>query len=118
MHTFLFVYVMFAFSQNSRAMIYIEENSKMADVVFPTKPIVVSLKDYDDVSSADDRIINGYPVICVSVSKVAFEQFVLRVIFMLKGGAIKYYLVCIYVCPNPMLSDICTVLMTIKHRLS
>ncbi|XP_071125097.1 extracellular matrix protein 3-like [Mytilus edulis] len=52
--------------KNSRAMIYIEENSKMADVVFPTKPIVVSLKDYDDVSSADDRIINGYPVICVS----------------------------------------------------
>ena len=49
-------------------MIYIEENTKMADVVFPTKPIIVSLKDYDDVSSADNLVMNGYPVVCITVS--------------------------------------------------
>ena len=31
---------------------YIEENSKLADVVFPVPPIVVSLKDYDSVATS------------------------------------------------------------------
>ena len=52
-------------------MVYIEEKNKMADVVFPRKPVVVSLKDYDHVSSTDRVVINGFPLICVTVSIMA-----------------------------------------------
>ena len=48
---------------------YIEENSKLADVVFPVPPIVVSLKDYDSVATSAQKLpVQGYPLVCVSVS--------------------------------------------------
>ncbi|XP_053399449.1 FRAS1-related extracellular matrix protein 2-like isoform X2 [Mercenaria mercenaria] len=52
---------------NSRATVYIEENSKFIDVVFPVPPLVVSLRDLDRVDRAMNmKPINGYPLICVS----------------------------------------------------
>ncbi|KAL4230245.1 FRAS1-related extracellular matrix protein 2 [Mactra antiquata] len=51
----------------SRAIVYIEENSQLADVIFPVQPLIVSLRDYDRVEqSINIRPINGYPLICVS----------------------------------------------------
>ena len=48
---------------------YIEENSKLADVVFPVPPKVVSLRDYDNVAGSAQKLpVQGYPVVCVSVS--------------------------------------------------
>ena len=46
----------------------IEEKNRLADVVFPLRPLVVSLQDYDAGARADLSPINGYPVICVTVS--------------------------------------------------
>lgn len=54
--------------RNIRAMVYIEENKKIADVVFPTQPVVVSLRDYDLPRSAIENPIHGYPVVCITVS--------------------------------------------------
>ncbi|KAL3878630.1 hypothetical protein ACJMK2_030964 [Sinanodonta woodiana] len=51
---------------NNRALIYIEENNKLADVIFPVKPIVVSLRDYDDVANADKEPVQGYPLVCIT----------------------------------------------------
>ena len=48
---------------------YIEENSKLADVVFPVPPKVLSLRDYDNVAGSAQKLpVQGYPVVCVSVS--------------------------------------------------
>ena len=48
---------------------YIEENSRLADVIFPVPPIVVSLRDYDHVGNVAQKLpVQGYPLICVSVS--------------------------------------------------
>ena len=48
---------------------YIEQKSRLADIILPAAPFVVSLNDYDNVGKADGSgIIQGYPVICVSVS--------------------------------------------------
>ena len=52
---------------------YIEENSKLADVIFPVPPIVVSLRDYDNVAGSAQKLpVQGYPLICVSVSTEFF----------------------------------------------
>jgi len=49
--------------------VYIEQKSRLADIILPAAPFVVSLNDYDNVGKADGSgIIQGYPVICVSVS--------------------------------------------------
>lgn len=45
----------------------IEEKNRLADVVFPLKPLVVSLRDYDQAATTENNPINGYPVICVTV---------------------------------------------------
>ena len=61
---------------NDRALVYIEENSRLADVIFPVPPIVVSLRDYDDVGvSAQKLPTQGYPVVCVSVSMLKICKF-------------------------------------------
>lgn len=54
--------------RNDRAQVVIEEKNRLADVVFPLKPLVVSLRDYDQAATAESNPINGYPVICVTVS--------------------------------------------------
>ena len=52
----------------SKAIVYIEEGSSMADVTFPAVPYVVSLLLYDDPElSRDAPPAAGYPVICVTV---------------------------------------------------
>ena len=49
---------------------YIEENSRLADVIFPVPPVVVSLRDYDNVGIAAQKLpVQGYPLVCVSVSR-------------------------------------------------
>lgn len=54
--------------QMSKAIIYIEETNRMADVTFPSVPRVVSLLHYDDIDRNRDALpVAGYPVICVTV---------------------------------------------------
>lgn len=54
--------------QMSKAIIYIEETNSMADVTFPSVPIVVSLLHYDEIDKNKDSLpVAGYPVICVTV---------------------------------------------------
>lgn len=63
------------FQPENEATVYIEQNSKLADVIFPVPPIVVSLRDFDDVARAQGRKpIQGYPLVCVSVSKCSFGK--------------------------------------------
>ncbi|XP_060078834.1 extracellular matrix protein 3-like [Ylistrum balloti] len=52
--------------RNERTMVYVEENKKIMDVVFPSRPIVVSLRDYDDPLGNRDNPVHGYPVICIT----------------------------------------------------
>lgn len=54
--------------QMTKAIIYIEEGNSMADVTFPSVPVVKSLLQYDDtISVPESRPEAGYPVICVTV---------------------------------------------------
>lgn len=47
----------------------------MADVTFPSVPVVVSLLQYDDPSrSRDARLVTGYPVVCVTVGHCHLRQ--------------------------------------------
>lgn len=40
----------------------------MADVTFPSVPVVVSLLHYDEIGQHKDSLpVAGYPVICVTV---------------------------------------------------
>ena len=55
--------------QNSKAKVYIEERTKVADVTFPDRPMVLSLRDYDNPEQADDNPVQGYPLICVTVRR-------------------------------------------------
>lgn len=57
-----------AIIDNDKTIVYIEENLHRTGVTFPLIPTVVSLKDYDDISKADAKPIQGYPLICVTVS--------------------------------------------------
>jgi hypothetical protein len=51
-----------------RTTVYIEEMSLMADVTFPTRPMVLSLRDYDNIENRDVDPVPGYPLICLTVS--------------------------------------------------
>ncbi|XP_077014161.1 FRAS1-related extracellular matrix protein 2 [Tamandua tetradactyla] len=59
---------MIAETQDTKAIVYIEEATSMADVTFPSVPQVVSLLIYDDTSRARLSMgpTAGYPVICVT----------------------------------------------------
>ena len=57
-----------ALMENSKVIVYIEENLYRTGVTFPLIPTVVSLRDYDDVSKSPVEPIQGYPLICVTVS--------------------------------------------------
>ena len=54
----------------ARTVIYIEEPGYQKVVTFPLKPVVISLHDYDEVTNAKIHPINGYPLICVTVTKL------------------------------------------------
>ena len=58
--------------QDSKAIIYIQEMEVVADVTFPTRPMVVSLREYDDAAQASKEAISGYPVVCITVSCSAY----------------------------------------------
>lgn len=52
----------------TKVIIYIEEPNSMADVTFPSVPIVVSLFHYDDMDRMRaSQPVAGYPVVCVTV---------------------------------------------------
>lgn len=58
-------------------IVYIEEMNKLADVAFPMRPMVMSLKDYDLVGDEElPAPIQGYPVVCVSVRILIINQLI------------------------------------------
>ncbi|XP_013782373.1 extracellular matrix protein 3-like, partial [Limulus polyphemus] len=57
---------MIADIEDTKVIIYIQELNIVADVTFPSQPIVVSLKDYDAAANAQSHIIPGYPVVCIT----------------------------------------------------
>ncbi|XP_077984509.1 extracellular matrix protein 3-like [Glandiceps talaboti] len=57
---------MIAETQMTKAIIYIEEMDRVADVTFPSPPQVVSLMDYDNVDNSAIEIIPGYPIVCTT----------------------------------------------------
>ncbi|XP_056612259.1 FRAS1-related extracellular matrix protein 2b [Triplophysa dalaica] len=62
--------------QVTKAIIYIEETNSMADVTFPSVPVVVSLLQYDDTSrTRDARLVTGYPVVCVTSCNPKYPEF-------------------------------------------
>nr|KAG5696530.1 hypothetical protein BaRGS_021066 [Batillaria attramentaria] len=50
----------------SKAIVYIEEKDEIADVTFPSKPMVVSLRDYDRAEEAEQNPVQGYPLVCIT----------------------------------------------------
>jgi len=56
-----------ALSDVKRCAIFITDDDNVNGLVFPVDPVVVSLKSYDSASE-NTAILNGYPVICVTVS--------------------------------------------------
>ena len=57
-----------ALIENNKVIVYIQENLYPTGVTFPLIPTVVSLRDYDDVNKAPTEPIQGYPLVCVTVS--------------------------------------------------
>jgi len=51
----------------SKCSVYITDEGSVTGLIFPVDPVVVSLKDYDNVDTAS-TYVNGYPLICVTVS--------------------------------------------------
>ena len=51
----------------SRCSVYVTDENTITGLVFPVDPVVVSLKDYDSAETAGQPI-NGYPLICITVS--------------------------------------------------
>uniref|UniRef100_A0A8C5BJV7 FRAS1 related extracellular matrix 2b n=1 Tax=Gadus morhua TaxID=8049 RepID=A0A8C5BJV7_GADMO len=67
---------MVAETKMSKAIVYIEEGTSMADVTFPAPPYVVSLLLYDDPElSRDAPPVAGYPVICVTACNLKYVDF-------------------------------------------
>ncbi|XP_067004109.2 FRAS1-related extracellular matrix protein 2 [Anabrus simplex] len=46
--------------------VYIEEESIAMGLTFPAPPVVISLRDYTNISSSQVEIMAGYPLICVT----------------------------------------------------
>lgn len=61
--------------KNNKAIVYIEERKKLADVTFPTEPMVVSLRDYDNVDLTNPQPIQGYPCICITACNPKHPEF-------------------------------------------
>ncbi|CAN8012309.1 unnamed protein product, partial [Ixodes pacificus] len=52
--------------RDSKAIVYIEDVKFLPAVTFPSEPVVVSLRDYDDADRVSGRPIHGYPLCCIS----------------------------------------------------
>lgn len=52
--------------KDSKMIVYIEDVRFLPAVTFPSEPVVVSLRDYDEVDMAPQRPVHGYPLCCVS----------------------------------------------------
>ncbi|XP_071035799.1 FRAS1-related extracellular matrix protein 2 [Parasteatoda tepidariorum] len=52
--------------KDPKAIVYIQEMDIVADVTFPKRPMIVSLREYDDAEKANKEPISGYPVICIT----------------------------------------------------
>ncbi|TRY65990.1 hypothetical protein DNTS_003770 [Danionella cerebrum] len=62
--------------QVTKAIVYIEEMDSMADVTFPSLPMVVSLLLYDDMNKIrDTQPAAGYPVVCVTSCNPKYPDF-------------------------------------------
>ena len=72
--------------QTSKAIVFIEERTEVADVTFPTKPIVLSLRDYDRAEDADQNPVQGYPLVCITVSL----RNTCSVLFCSDSGPLRY----------------------------
>ncbi|KAM4590462.1 FRAS1-related extracellular matrix protein 2b [Fundulus diaphanus] len=67
---------MVAETKMSKAIIYIEESNSMADVTFPSVPIVISLFNYDDIGQNRPSLpVAGYPVICVTACNPKYPDY-------------------------------------------
>ncbi|KAL4838328.1 hypothetical protein H8958_009124 [Nasalis larvatus] len=68
---------MIAETQVTKAIVYIEEMSSMADVTFPSVPQIVSLLMYDDTSKAKESAgpVSGYPVICITACNPKYSDY-------------------------------------------
>uniref|UniRef100_A0A2K5NFU3 FRAS1 related extracellular matrix 2 n=1 Tax=Cercocebus atys TaxID=9531 RepID=A0A2K5NFU3_CERAT len=68
---------MIAEMQVTKAIVYIEEMSSMADVTFPSVPQIVSLLMYDDTSKAKESAgpVSGYPVICITACNPKYSDY-------------------------------------------
>nr|XP_023416197.1 FRAS1-related extracellular matrix protein 2 [Cavia porcellus] len=68
---------MIAETQVTKAIVYIEETSSMADVTFPSVPQIMSLLLYDDTSRAKEgaRPVSGYPVICITACNPKYSDY-------------------------------------------
>ncbi|KFM78096.1 FRAS1-related extracellular matrix protein 2, partial [Stegodyphus mimosarum] len=58
-----------------KAIIYIQEMDIVADVTFPTRPMIVSLRDYDDAGKASKEPVSGYPVVCITPCNPKYPDF-------------------------------------------
>ncbi|ESO98011.1 hypothetical protein LOTGIDRAFT_174476 [Lottia gigantea] len=52
--------------KNQKAIVFIEERNKVADVTLPSEPMVISLRDYDNSEVAVEQPYQGYPVVCLT----------------------------------------------------
>ncbi|RVE65021.1 hypothetical protein OJAV_G00132190 [Oryzias javanicus] len=67
---------MVAETKMTKAIIYIEEPNSMADVTFPSVPIVVSLFHYDDMDRMRaSQPVAGYPVVCVTACNPKYPDY-------------------------------------------
>lgn len=61
--------------KTSKAIVFIEERNEVADVTFPSKPIVVSLREYDFAESADGAPVQGFPLVCITPCNPKHPQY-------------------------------------------
>uniref|UniRef100_A0A8C8E4B8 FRAS1 related extracellular matrix 2b n=1 Tax=Oryzias sinensis TaxID=183150 RepID=A0A8C8E4B8_9TELE len=67
---------MVAETKMAKVIIYIEEPNSMADVTFPSVPIVVSLFHYDDMDRMRaSQPVAGYPVVCVTACNPKYPDY-------------------------------------------
>ena len=60
-------HVAFVPDSDNRATVYIKDAQPLASVTFPTQPVVVSLRDYDNAEKVlKEDPVAGYPLICIS----------------------------------------------------
>ncbi|XP_076446552.1 LOW QUALITY PROTEIN: extracellular matrix protein 3-like [Babylonia areolata] len=61
--------------KTTKAIVFIEERTEVADVTFPTQPAVVSLRDYDRAEDSSPNPVQGYPLVCITPCNPKHPQF-------------------------------------------